>query len=212
MADTKISALTALTGAGLDASADVLAVVDTSVTTTKKITYQELVNGVSTLGVLSAASTDAAADIIPIYDNDATLAKKITVAQLLTLGSNTAATQADQETATSTTAYVSPGRQQYHPSAPKAWGFITIPTTVSASYPAAGVSVAKNGAGNYTITHGITLSSTSYCVLVTPISSSAFYADVTARTTTTFTVIFPDSAGAPNDPTGFNYAIFGDLP
>lgn len=33
----------------------------------------------------------------------------------------TAATQADQETATSTTAFVSPGRQQFHPSAAKFW-------------------------------------------------------------------------------------------
>lgn len=32
-----------------------------------------------------------------------------------------AATQANQETATSTTTFVSPGRQQYHPSAAKAW-------------------------------------------------------------------------------------------
>lgn len=32
-----------------------------------------------------------------------------------------AASQSDQETGTSTTVYVSPGRQQYHPSAAKAW-------------------------------------------------------------------------------------------
>lgn len=42
MADTKISALTALTGANV-ASDDVFAVVDTSVTTTKKIRADELV-------------------------------------------------------------------------------------------------------------------------------------------------------------------------
>ena len=42
MADTKISALTALTGANVDTAADVLAIVDTSVTTTKKILIDEL--------------------------------------------------------------------------------------------------------------------------------------------------------------------------
>src|SRR4051812_1856207 len=42
MADTKISALTALTGAGVDTANDVLPIVDTSATTTKKILIDEL--------------------------------------------------------------------------------------------------------------------------------------------------------------------------
>ena len=42
MADTKISSLTALTGADTDTAADVLAIVDTSVTTTKKMLVDEL--------------------------------------------------------------------------------------------------------------------------------------------------------------------------
>lgn len=42
MADTKISALTALTGANVDPAADVLPIVDTSVTTNKKILVGEL--------------------------------------------------------------------------------------------------------------------------------------------------------------------------
>lgn len=45
MADTKISALTALTGANVDAAADLLAIVDTGVTTTKKILVSELAIG-----------------------------------------------------------------------------------------------------------------------------------------------------------------------
>jgi hypothetical protein len=42
VADTKISALTALTGANVDTAADVFPIVDTSVTTTKKILVDEL--------------------------------------------------------------------------------------------------------------------------------------------------------------------------
>lgn len=42
MADTKISGLTALTGANVDTAADVMAVVDTDVATTKKILVDEL--------------------------------------------------------------------------------------------------------------------------------------------------------------------------
>jgi hypothetical protein len=52
MADKKISQLTALSAANLAPSTDVLAVVDTSATETKKIVAQDLVNGV--LNVASA--------------------------------------------------------------------------------------------------------------------------------------------------------------
>ena len=57
MANAKISALTALTGAGADATADVLAVVDTSATTTKKMLFEEFVIGVTP----SQATLDAGA-------------------------------------------------------------------------------------------------------------------------------------------------------
>jgi hypothetical protein len=52
MADKKISQLTALSAANLAPSTDVLAIVDTSATETKKIVAQDLVNGV--LNVASA--------------------------------------------------------------------------------------------------------------------------------------------------------------
>lgn len=52
MADKKISQLTALSAANLASSTDVLAIVDTSATETKKIVAQDLVNGV--LNVASA--------------------------------------------------------------------------------------------------------------------------------------------------------------
>jgi hypothetical protein len=54
MADSKISALTALTGADVALATDVMPIVDTNVTTTKKITVEQL-------GV--ALSTDTAAQL-----------------------------------------------------------------------------------------------------------------------------------------------------
>ena len=57
MADTKISALTALTGANVDAAADYLAIVDTSVTTTKKILVSELFKGQTTTTAFENATT-----------------------------------------------------------------------------------------------------------------------------------------------------------
>ena len=55
MADTKVSGLTALTGANVDTAADVLNIVDTSVTTSKKILVDELAIAVvkATVSIIS---------------------------------------------------------------------------------------------------------------------------------------------------------------
>lgn len=64
-----------------------------------------------------------------------------------------AAAQSDQETATSTTTYVSPGRQQFHPSAAKAWfvldgqdGSPAMDTSYNCDS-----SITDGGTGDYTI-------------------------------------------------------------
>lgn len=84
------------------------------------------------------------------------------------LSENTvAAAQADQETATSTTTYVSPGRQQNHPSAAKAWvnfnGAGTI--AIRGSYNVS--SITDNGAGDYTVVFTTAMSSANFAALVT---------------------------------------------
>lgn len=75
----------------------------------------------------------------------------------------TAATQSDQETATSTSTAVTPGRQQYHPSAAKAWQEFAwsggVPTGGS-SYNV--TSMTDNGVGNVTFNFTVSFSSTSY--------------------------------------------------
>lgn len=59
-----------------------------------------------------------------------------------------AATQAEQETGTSTVTYVSPGRQQFHPSAAKVWCYFTTiaATSILSSYNV--TSLTDNGTGN----------------------------------------------------------------
>jgi len=58
-----------------------------------------------------------------------------------------AATQAEQEAGTSTTTFTSPGRQQFHPTAPKAWCRITPANAlVAGSYNIA--SITDHAAGN----------------------------------------------------------------
>ncbi len=65
MADKKISQLTALSAANLAPSTDVLAIVDTSATETKKIVAQDLVNG-----VLNVASAVGIGTSSPAYKLD----------------------------------------------------------------------------------------------------------------------------------------------
>ena len=77
-----------------------------------------------------------------------------------------AASQADQETATSTTTYVSPGRQQYHPSAAKAWikyESVSASPVIKASYNVS--SLTDNGTGNITVNFTTAFSSAEYCAV-----------------------------------------------
>ena len=76
MADTKISALTALTGANVDTAADLLAIIDTSVTTTKKILIDELRTALGpTLSTEQASTSGTSIDFTSI----ASWVKKITI-------------------------------------------------------------------------------------------------------------------------------------
>lgn len=76
--------------------------------------------------------------------------------------SSFAAAQSDQETASSTALFVSPGRQQYHPSAAKAWvSFNSVTTTaILASYGV--TSLTDNGAGDTTINFSTNFSTANY--------------------------------------------------
>ncbi len=74
-----------------------------------------------------------------------------------------AATQANQETATSTTTSVTPGRQQYHPSAAKVWILFntTTTTTITASYNV--TSLTDDGTGITKVNFTTAFSSANYC-------------------------------------------------
>jgi len=76
-----------------------------------------------------------------------------------------AAAQSDQETATSTTTVVTPGRQQFHPSAAKAWGAFNGNPTLSilASFNVA--SIVRAAVGTYDVTLTTPFSSANYAVV-----------------------------------------------
>lgn len=69
MADTKISALTALTGAGVDSANDDIPIEDQSATTTKKISVDELAIAIIAAGAIATSSdlTTHAADTTSVH-------------------------------------------------------------------------------------------------------------------------------------------------
>jgi hypothetical protein len=123
------------------------------------------------------------------------------------------ATQAQQETASSTAVAVSPGRQQFHPSAPKAWvSFVARGTdgaaTISSSYNV--TSVTRSGAGTYIVTFTTAMSSATYCVVgtaQTTIGSNILVTSGSLATTTCNILCQSASAGSAQD-VGTVHAIF----
>lgn len=101
-------------------------------------------------------TTDAATDSITINSSSG----------------GTAATQSDQETATSTTTFVSPGRQQFHPSAAKFWCSLKysagVPTLRSGgSYNVS--SLTDNNTGDFTVNFTTSFSSSTAYSVVTSV-------------------------------------------
>ena len=86
------------------------------------------------------------------------------VATGTTYGTVTIATQADQEASTSFIAAVTPARQQYHPSACKAWIVFDGTGTVSAKAVYNISSLSDNGVGDYTVSFIVPFSSGFYAV------------------------------------------------
>jgi len=119
---------------------------------------------ISALTTLAQADLDAAADFVPIVEPGATPTKKITpddlVAGSIEQGAGLA-TQAQQETGTATTVWVSPARQQYHPSAAKAWIRCDMAGTINSSYNI--TSITDSGTGVVTITIATDFSSANWC-------------------------------------------------
>lgn len=124
-----------------------------------------------------------------------------------------AASQAQQEAASATNVYTSPGRQQYHPSAAKAWvtwtGITT--TTILASYGVS--SLTDNGSGDTTINFTTAFSTANYGFTFCQIQSAASNGASggikfgTTPAVGSITMVSVNGAGLATD-VGFNSATF----
>jgi hypothetical protein len=105
----------------------------------------------------------------------------------LTVAVPAVASQAEQEAGTVTSTYTSPGRQQYHPSAAKAWAHYdstTATPTLNASYNVS--SLTDNSVGQITVNFSVAMSSANYCAIASGGTNSA-------DTAAAFAVCYPSS-------------------
>lgn len=145
-------------------------------------------------------------------DRTLTLAGDATVSGTSS-GTNTgdvvAATQAEQETGSSTSVWVSPGRQQFHPSAAKAWVMCNSAGSIIASYNI--TSITDDGTGQVTVTIATDFSSANYVICPGAfLAASNVLSRVTAQAAGSFTLLVVDLGGAGTDPSAHFAACFGD--
>lgn len=79
-------------------------------------------------------------------------------------GGASAATQAEMEAASSTSTYVSPGRQHFHPGHPKCWAFVTVSggtPTLTTNYNI--TSIADTATGQLTVTIATDFADANWC-------------------------------------------------
>ncbi len=131
-----------------------------------------------------------------------------------TLSGTTAATQAEQETGTSTTVAVTPGRQHFHPGHPKCWAVITVAAgvpTLQTSYNI--TSITDTAVGALTITIATDFSSGYWSCVATATDSSEVVRRTIHRVDNVAGSVLlrcfrTDSTL--NDPDGWNFVGFGD--
>lgn len=201
--------------------ADIIPLYDSSATTNKKATIEEFLEALNTL--TEETSISASADFLLLYDTSATAIRKAKPSNVLSGSVPSAATQAEMEAASSTSVYVSPGREKYHPGVAKVWACVTYSAgtpTLAAGYGVSSISDVSTG--RLRLTFSTAFSSTSYCVQAQIERDTTAQADnndkrhVTvrfgSRTTTTVDIEVWDGSDAadPADPATIFVTIFGD--
>lgn len=123
----------------------------------------------------------------------------------------TYATQSDQESASSTTLIVTPGQQQFHPSAGKCWGYVTVSggtPTLQLGYNT--TSITDTGTGQLTVTIATDFSSGLNYSLVVTGGTNLFFFVIGVKAIGSFRIDCFDTSAVAADPAHYSYATFGD--
>lgn len=128
------------------------------------------------------------------------------------LAGTAVATQSNQETGTSTTTAVSPGRQQYHPSAAKGFCKADVAGNILASYNV--TSITDSGTGEVTVTWNVDFSSAEYVAVMSFEASTALAQRIKSGSQLAGSTIFQTytvgASPALTDPSYYAVAVFGD--
>lgn len=178
---------------------------------------------VSGLGNAGQVLTSNGASALPTWQPAATVGVTSVATSGLATGGTitstgtitvTAASQADQETGTSTTVAVVPNVQQYHKSAAKFWvRSVGGSTTITASYNVSSVANTGTGRATFTLTNAFSgtnvqaICATAYDTSVANVVRAVY---VNSIGTSTFEIDCVNGSATPVDPTGWNVIGFGD--
>lgn len=131
------------------------------------------------------------------------------------VGGASAATQAEQETGSSTSVFTSPGRQQFHPSAAKVWAKANNAGVASVSYNL--TSVTDNGTGDITFTIATDFSSANFAAFLSIEDSdlasnnaSPHWFGAGAFAAGTARALNELNDGTARDPISWHFVAFGD--
>lgn len=177
--------------------ADTTALVKGSADSTKQVRIE--VDGLTTATTRVITMPDADVDLQYARASSDTAAGGIEIA-----------TQSEMEAASSTSLAVTPGRQQYHPSASKFWvKFNGTTGSVLASHNVSGVT--RNSAGNYTVTFTTSFSSGDYGGSVTPLhATTPLFGQWISQSAGSAVVQTLTDAGSPSDATAVTVVGYGD--
>jgi len=128
------------------------------------------------------------------------------------------AVQSEQETGTDTTRAVTPGRQQFHPSAAKVWGRVTVSggtPTLQANYNV--TSITDTDTGRLTVTVATDFSAANYAVLCSYGQQDLATGNIVCHTNTTtglaagsFELMMDGNEGTNVDPVEWSFVAYGD--
>lgn len=118
------------------------------------------------------------------------------------------ATQTEQEAVGSTTKFVSPGTQAYHPSAAKGWVKADTGTTAVIAFNV--TSITDGGSGNMTVNWATDFSTANHADCATCESGVDIRINIVNQTAGTTQVQCRNTAGANTDPTNYHVIGFGD--
>lgn len=198
-----------ITAGGLTLSADTIVVPTGSASAPTYSFASDSNSGIYRIGADNIGVTVAGSKVLDISATG--LAVTGTVTGTAVTATNVAA-QSDQETGTSTTTFVSPGRQQYHASSPKAWAQFNPSATVTSSYNVSSVTDSGSGAWAPVFTTAFSSNAYSFQAIVgQSVALSAGSNPSNGRTSTTAPVLSINTSGTATDTNGFiDFVALGD--